>query len=69
AMYLQNVASVDRVEAIDVSPEAISVCQARGIAHAGVQDVFLCQGKFDTILLLLTGTGICCYVSILLPFF
>lgn len=68
AMYLQNVPSVERVEAIDVSPEAISVCQARGIAHARVQDVMLCQGKYDTILLLMNGTGICGKLSNLLPF-
>ncbi|MRJ08515.1 class I SAM-dependent methyltransferase [Ornithobacterium rhinotracheale] len=59
SMYLQNVPSVERVDAIDVSEEAISVCQARGIANAKVQDVMSCQGKYDTILLLMNGTGIC----------
>ncbi|MRI64298.1 class I SAM-dependent methyltransferase [Ornithobacterium rhinotracheale] len=59
SMYLQNVPSVERVDAIDVSEEAISVCQARGIANAKVQDVMSCQGEYDTILLLMNGTGIC----------
>ncbi|QAR31006.1 class I SAM-dependent methyltransferase [Ornithobacterium rhinotracheale] len=68
AIYLQNVPSVECVEAIDVSPEAISVCQARGISQARVRDVMLCQGKYDTILLLMNGTGICGKLSNLLPF-
>jgi SAM-dependent methyltransferase len=45
---------------IDVSPNAIQACRLRGLHNARIEDVMECaDGKFDTILLLMNGTGIC----------
>jgi 2-polyprenyl-3-methyl-5-hydroxy-6-metoxy-1,4-benzoquinol methylase len=48
------------VTSIDISPNAIEVCKLRGIKKAEVQDLFSIKNeKFDTVLLLMNGTGIC----------
>lgn len=48
------------VTPIDISPNAIKACQLRGLEKATVQDVmFLKEEKFDTILLLMNGAGMC----------
>ena len=45
--------------AIDISPNAIKACELRGLKNARVQNVLdLENEKFDTILLLMNGTGI-----------
>jgi SAM-dependent methyltransferase len=56
------------VTAIDISPNAIKACQLRGVKNARVQNLLevendpseseLAKQKFDTILLLMNGTGI-----------
>ncbi|RAR49680.1 class I SAM-dependent methyltransferase [Flavobacterium lacus] len=48
------------VTSIDISPNAIKACELRGLKKAQVQDVMqLENGKFDTILLLMNGAGMC----------
>ena len=47
------------VIAIDISPNAIKACELRGLKNARVQNVLdLENEKFDTIILLMNGTGI-----------
>lgn len=57
-LYLQNERNLDTT-AIDISPSAIKTCQLRGIEKTFVQDILTLENqKFDTILLLMNGTGI-----------
>ncbi|WP_395045156.1 class I SAM-dependent methyltransferase [Flavobacterium sp.] len=47
------------VKAIDISKNAIKTCQLRGLKNTSVQNILdLKNDKFDTILLLMNGTGI-----------
>jgi 2-polyprenyl-3-methyl-5-hydroxy-6-metoxy-1,4-benzoquinol methylase len=58
SLYLQNEKKLE-VTAIDISPKAIKTCQLRGIKNTFVVDVLTLETeKFDTILLLMNGTGI-----------
>lgn len=58
ALYLQNEKKLS-VTAIDISAGALEVCKERGIKDAINIDYFDLQNeKFDTILLLMNGTGI-----------
>jgi SAM-dependent methyltransferase len=58
SLYLQNEKKLE-VTAIDISENAIKACQLRGIQNTRVQNVKdLNDDKFDTILLLMNGTGI-----------
>lgn len=56
-LYLQNEKNLD-VTAIDVSPNAIEACRLRGVKNAQVANVMDFQDRFDTILLMMNGTGI-----------
>jgi hypothetical protein len=48
------------VTAIDISANAIKACELRGLKNAKVQDIMQLEGdKFDTILLLMNGAGMC----------
>lgn len=59
SLYLQNERGLD-VTAIDISEKAIETCQLRGIKKASVQNFMqLERQKYDTILLMMNGTGIC----------
>jgi 2-polyprenyl-3-methyl-5-hydroxy-6-metoxy-1,4-benzoquinol methylase len=59
SLTLQNDRNID-VTAIDISANAIEACSLRGIKKAQVQDVmYLENEKFDTILLLMNGAGMC----------
>lgn len=59
SLYLQNQEKLD-ITAIDVSKNAIEACRLRGIKNAEVQDVMsLKNQKFDTILLMMNGAGMC----------
>lgn len=59
SLYLQNELKLN-VTAIDISTAAIATCKLRGLKDARVQDFMTLEGeKFDTILLLMNGTGIC----------
>jgi SAM-dependent methyltransferase len=58
SLYLQD-KGFD-VSSIDVSPNAIKACELRGLKNAKVQDVMtLTNEKFDTLLLLMNGAGMC----------
>lgn len=46
------------VTAIDISANAIKACVLRGLKNAHVKNILEVNGKFDTILLLMNGTGI-----------
>lgn len=59
SLYLQKEKNLD-VTAIDISSNAVEACQLRGISNVlkvGILD-FQPDEKFDTILLLMNGTGI-----------
>jgi 2-polyprenyl-3-methyl-5-hydroxy-6-metoxy-1,4-benzoquinol methylase len=59
SLTLQNDRDID-VTAIDISANAIEACSLRGIKKALVQDVMQLENeKFDTILLLMNGAGMC----------
>jgi SAM-dependent methyltransferase len=58
SLYLQNKTNV-AVTSIDISEKAINACQLRGLKNAKVQNILdIKNEKFDTILLLMNGTGI-----------
>lgn len=58
SLYLQNERNLD-VTALDISPKSIEVCQLRGIQKAVAQNMLeFSDETFDTILLLMNGTGI-----------
>lgn len=58
SLTLQNDRNLD-VTSIDISENAIQACKLRGLKNAKVQDVITLENeKFDTILLLMNGTGI-----------
>lgn len=71
SLYLQNEKNLD-VTSIDISANAIEACKLRGLKKAFVQDVMKIDvdtsttlsmtnqiSKFDTILLLMNGAGMC----------
>jgi len=59
SLYLQNERNLD-VTSIDISANAIEACRLRGIKNAKVQNVMdLENEKFDTILLMMNGAGMC----------
>ena len=58
SLTLQNDRNLE-VTSIDISPNAIQACALRGLKNAKVQDIMTLENeKFDTILLLMNGTGI-----------
>ncbi|MEO8255153.1 MAG: class I SAM-dependent methyltransferase [Flavobacterium sp.] len=58
SLYLQKEKKLD-VTAIDISSNAIKTCELRGIEKSLVQDILVLENeKYDTILLLMNGTGI-----------
>lgn len=58
SLYLQNERNLETTS-IDISSNAIQACQLRGLKNASVQDILtLEKEKYDTILLLMNGTGI-----------
>lgn len=59
SLYLQNERNID-VTAIDISKNAIEACKLRGVLHAKTINMLDLdpKEKFDTILLLMNGTGI-----------
>ena len=58
SLYLQNERMLD-VTALDISPKSIEVCKLRGIKKAVADNMLhFSEGTFDTILLLMNGTGI-----------
>lgn len=58
SLILQNDRKLN-ITSIDISSNAIQACKLRGLTNAKVQDIMtLEKEKFDTILLLMNGTGI-----------
>lgn len=58
SLYLQNVKKLD-ISALDISPKSIEICQLRGVKNVICKSVLEFSGEtFDTILLLMNGTGI-----------
>ncbi|HEU4791049.1 MAG TPA: class I SAM-dependent methyltransferase [Flavobacterium sp.] len=58
SLTLQNDRNLD-VTSIDISENAIQTCKLRGLKNAKIQDIMTLENeKFDTILLLMNGTGI-----------
>jgi SAM-dependent methyltransferase len=58
SLTLQNDRNME-VTSIDISPNAIQTCTLRGLKNAKVQDIMALENeKYDTILLLMNGTGI-----------
>lgn len=58
SVYLQNERNLE-VTALDISPKSVEVCKLRGIKNAVCEDMLDFSGQtFDTILLLMNGTGI-----------
>ena len=58
SLYLQNDKNLE-VTALDISPKSIEVCKLRGIKNAVAENMLqFSEGTFDTILLLMNGTGI-----------
>lgn len=59
SLFLQNERNLD-VTALDISPKSIEVCKLRGIQNGVCDNIldFNPNEKFDTILLLMNGTGI-----------
>ena len=58
SLYLQNDRNLE-VTALDISPKSIEVCKLRGIKKAVAENMLhFSEGSFDTILLLMNGTGI-----------
>ena len=59
SLYLQNERNL-HVTSIDISTNAIKACILRGLKNAQVQDVMTLEDeKYDTILLLMNGAGMC----------
>lgn len=59
SLYLQNQKKLE-VHAIDISANAMATCLERGIINAKVCNIFDYDfDKFDTILLLMNGAGMC----------
>ncbi|ASW74084.1 methyltransferase [Chryseobacterium piperi] len=58
ALYLQNERHLN-VTALDISPKSIEVCKLRGVENTVCTNILdFSEGTFDTILLLMNGTGI-----------
>lgn len=58
SLHLQNEKNLD-VLALDISPKSIEVCGLRGVKKTLCSDILGYSGKtFDTILLLMNGTGV-----------
>ncbi|CAN1574283.1 UbiG, 3-demethylubiquinone-9 3-O-methyltransferase [Flavobacteriaceae bacterium] len=59
SLTLQNERNLD-VTSIDISKNAIQACTLRGLKKARVQDLMTLENeKFDTVIVLMNGPGIC----------
>lgn len=58
SLYLQEKRGMD-VTPVDISPAAIEACRLRGLARARCADVMQLEGRYDTLLLLMNGAGMC----------
>lgn len=68
SLFLQEERTLE-VTAIDTSPGAVEACKLRGVKNVLLQDIMQYRGeKFDTILLLMNGLGICGRLKHIDPF-
>jgi 2-polyprenyl-3-methyl-5-hydroxy-6-metoxy-1,4-benzoquinol methylase len=59
SLYLQNEKKLN-ITAIDISENAIKACTLRGLKKTRVQEIMTLENeKYDTILLLMNGAGMC----------
>ncbi|HTO35497.1 MAG TPA: class I SAM-dependent methyltransferase [Flavobacterium sp.] len=59
ALYLQNEKGLN-VTAVDISEKSVETCRLRGVKNINVQNFMTIDNEtFDTVLLLMNGTGIC----------
>ncbi|MGB0896537.1 MAG: class I SAM-dependent methyltransferase [Flavobacteriaceae bacterium] len=58
SLYLQNVKKLD-VTAIDISEGAAKVAALRGVKNTACKNLFEVTEKYDTVLLLMNGIGLC----------
>ena len=56
ALFLQEL-NVD-VTAIDISADAVQIMKQRGVKKGFIQNIFLLEEKFDTLLFLMNGIGL-----------
>lgn len=67
SLYLQK--KQQNITALDISKGAIEVCSLRGIQNIKTQDIWTIKDeKYDTLLALMNGTGICGKLERLGPF-
>lgn len=58
SLYLQN--KNNKILSIDISKGAVKTCKLRGLKNVELQNIWKLQNyKFDTILLLMNGAGMC----------
>ncbi|MDP9954821.1 ubiquinone/menaquinone biosynthesis C-methylase UbiE [Epilithonimonas hungarica] len=58
SLYLQNERNLE-VTALDISPKSVEVCKLRGVQNVVAENMLhFSEETFDTILLLMNGTGI-----------
>ena len=59
SLYLQNEKKLN-VTSVDISASAVEACRLRGLKNVRLQNLMDIEGEtFDTILLLMNGTGLC----------
>lgn len=56
SLYLKQKGLI--VKSIDISPKAIEVCKRRGLTNVACLDMINEEEKFDTIILLMNGSGV-----------
>ena len=57
SLYLQNKKKL-KIDAIDTSAGAIEICKAQGIIKTSCEDFYNHKGTYDTVLMLMNGSGI-----------
>jgi SAM-dependent methyltransferase len=58
SLYLQDQCLLD-VTAIDIAPAAVATTKDRGVLKTSCIDIFDHNGRYDTLLLLMNGIGMC----------
>ena len=57
SLYLQNEKNLE-VTGLDISPKSVEIAKKRGLKDAVCENILHFSGKFDTILMMMNGTGI-----------
>ena len=58
SLHLQNECRLD-VTAIDIAPAAVATTKARGVLKTSCIDIYDHDGRYDSLLLLMNGIGMC----------